>query len=105
MLDREMIRTTVYSVMPSELIERIVLFGSMARGDYTADSDIDICIITNEQLAYDDAKFFRGKMSRIFAFQHHISTDIILKSTNELERYKNVVGAIENEIVRDGVSV
>jgi len=103
MFDKKMIRETVHSVMPDSLISQIIVFGSMSRGDANADSDIDICIITYEDVTYDDAKTYRGKMNRIFAFKHRVSTDILLKSSKELERYRNVVGAIENEIIRDGV--
>ena len=105
MFDKEMIRETVHSVMPGDLISQIIVFGSMSRGDATPDSDIDICIITNGDITYEDAKAYRGKMNRIFAFQHRISTDILLKSSIDLERYRNVAGAIENEIMRDGVVI
>ena len=105
MFDKEIIRETIQSVMPNDLISQIIVFGSMSRGDATADSDVDICIITHNDITYDDAKAYRGKMSRIFAFQHRISTDILLKSSSELERYGNVAGAIENEIMRDGVVI
>ena len=105
MLDKEMIRKTIHSVMPNGLISQIIVFGSMARGDATDDSDVDICVITNGDITCDDAKAYRGQMNRIFAFQHRISTDILLKSSNELERCRNVAGAIENEIIRDGVVI
>ena len=105
MFDKEMIRETVHSVIPDNLISQIIVFGSMSRGDATADSDIDICIITHEDIAYEDSKVYRGKINRIFAFKHRVSSDILLKSSNELERYKNVAGAIENEIIRDGVVI
>ena len=105
MFDKEIIRETVHSVMPDSLISQIIVFGSMSRGDATADSDVDICIITHDDINYDDAKVYRGQMNRIFAFKHRISTDILLKSSNDLERYRNVAGAIENEIMRDGMVI
>lgn len=105
MFDKEMIRETVHSIIPGDLISQIIVFGSMSRGDASADSDIDICVITYEDITYDDAKKYRGEINRIFAFKHRVSTDILIKSSNELERYKDVAGAIENEIIRDGVII
>lgn len=43
---QEIVRVVVDSVQP----ERIVLFGSRARGDATPDSDLDILIIAPSQL-------------------------------------------------------
>ena len=99
------IRETVYETMPIEAIERILIFGSTARGDAADDSDIDICIITHKELTYEEIKMYRGKMNRIFAFRHHIPTDILLKSSYELSRFGKVIGAIENEILKDGVAI
>jgi predicted nucleotidyltransferase len=47
----------VISLMKNDIVE-VILYGSCARGDYTADSDIDIALITNcdrnEVKKYDD---------------------------------------------------
>jgi predicted nucleotidyltransferase len=47
----------VISFMKNDIVE-VILYGSCARGDYTADSDIDIALITNcdrnEVKKYDD---------------------------------------------------
>ena len=105
MFNIKAIRETVFSVMPVEIIDQIIVFGSTARGDSTIDSDFDFCIVTHIKLAYDEVKKYRGRMNRLFAFKHRIATDILIKSKDEIERYKNVVGAIENEIIKDGVAV
>jgi predicted nucleotidyltransferase len=105
MINTEIIRETIYSVIPADIIERVMIFGSAARGDANVGSDIDICIITREKLSYEQAKAYRGQMNRIFAFQHRVATDILLKSSYEYSRYQGVVGAIENEIMRDGVAI
>ena len=35
---------------------KIILFGSVARGDYTLDSDMDIAVITNRKEVREEAK-------------------------------------------------
>lgn len=105
MFNADIIKETVYYVMPPEMVDQIIIFGSSARGDVTVDSDTDICIITHKKLSYDESKRYRGQMNRIFAFKHRMATDILLKSSDEYARYREVIGAIENEIMRDGVAV
>jgi len=103
MISREIVRQVVYSIMPENLVEKIIIFGSIARGDSRDDSDTDICIITREELSEDMLKIYRGRMNYIFAFDYRTATDILIKSGHTYNRYKNVVGAIEYAIAEDGV--
>lgn len=43
----------ILSVIPDK-VERIILYGSVARGDDTPESDIDIALITRESLNRDE---------------------------------------------------
>ena len=99
------IKDVIVNTIPPESIKEILIFGSNARNETTQDSDIDICIITNAPMSYEETKKYRGQMSRIFAFKYRVSTDILIKSNDDYIRYQGVIGAIENEIMREGIVI
>ena len=40
------LNTIVQTIVNTGIVSKIILFGSMARGDETPDSDIDLCVLT-----------------------------------------------------------
>jgi predicted nucleotidyltransferase len=70
--------------------EKIILFGSYAYGHPTADSDMDIMIVmdTNEK-PHKRAVSVRRILKGI-----GIPKDIIVKTPEEFERFKDIVGTI-----------
>jgi len=103
MFDKEVIKKVVYDIIPADLIDQVIIFGSRARDEETNDSDTDICIIFKDELPREDIKRYRGNLNKIFAFDHHMPTDIIMKSNYVFNRYRGVIGGIEYEIAKDGV--
>ena len=49
----------ILSVMESQLV-RIVLYGSVARGTHTSESDVDIALLTNGALNKDTEEMLSG---------------------------------------------
>lgn len=103
MFDKEIIKTVVYDTVPADLIEQVIVFGSRARDQENADSDTDICIIFKDELTRDDIKRYRTALNKIFAFDYNMPTDIVMKSSYTFNRYKSVIGGIENSIAREGI--
>ena len=97
------IKSTVYEIIPPSIIEQIIIFGSCARGDDTEDSDTDICIILLSDLDRNRIKSYRYELNKIFAIKYRMPTDIIFKISYEYKRYKDVAGAIEYAIATEGV--
>jgi len=61
-------------------IVRILLFGSLARGDWTGDSDADLIVVTQRE--------FTGILDRV-PYQIHVAsvpTDTLIYSVTEFER-------------------
>ena len=48
----------------ADIFEKIYLFGSFARGDYRADSDIDILLCCNDKFNPRDGRFIRCLVAR-----------------------------------------
>lgn len=96
--------------MLSDRIDKIILYGSYARGDYNKDSDIDIMILTD--LSDDEIAEYRTKIYDIaYDIEYENDFDIcispLLKNTNKFDYwvealpfYTNVKneGVVLNEV-------
>ena len=82
--------------------KKVILFGSMARGEATYDSDCDLLIITDTALSkmkrLEIARRIRSRLAKL-----HIPSDIIVKSQEEVEYLKDRVGSVVREALREGV--
>jgi len=78
--------------------EKIILFGSHARGDGTSDSDVDLLIV----MPVEGSK--RAKQLEIRAVVHDVRVpkDIIVSRPEEFQWRKDVVGTIEQPAAHEG---
>jgi predicted nucleotidyltransferase len=79
--------------------ERIVLFGSQARGEAGTRSDIDLLVIVSEvesrrRLAADIYDALTGIP---------VATDVVVVTSDDIERYVDAVGTIVQPALEDGV--
>ena len=93
-LVEEIVRRIVETVHP----EKIILFGSLARGDARPESDLDILVIAQSQ----EPRFRRsaplyGILSDIF-----IPMDILVYSPEEVEEWSGVRQAFVTTAIREG---
>ena len=90
----KMVRRIVKKFKP----EKIILFGSYARGTPTRDSDVDLLII----MPVSGSK--REKRIEIGVALHdiRIPKDIIVATPDEVERRKNLVGTIIRPAIEEG---
>jgi len=91
---REMVRRIVEKFQP----EKIILFGSHARGDAGPDSDVDLLVV----MPVDGSK--RKKQLEVRTSLHDIRVpkDIIVSTPEEFEWRKEIVGTIEHPAVLEG---
>jgi predicted nucleotidyltransferase len=83
---KEAVRRIIENFNP----EKIILFGSYAYGQPTADSDMDLMVIMNtEEKPHKRAVSLRKALKGI-----GIPKDIIVKTPEEFERFKDIVGTI-----------
>lgn len=96
-------RQRVIAGMVSRIVEqfqpdRIVLFGSHARGDQTQDSDVDLLVIKpvsgskrKERLAIRAALRGCG-----------LPKDIVLATPDEVAKYQHVAGTLLHSVLEEG---
>ena len=85
-------------------LQKIILFGSRARGDYTTDSDWDLLIILEKDFTREKKKQLLGNLYRRTA-KLKGSYEIIIKKKSEFEMMKDVVGSLSYEANLEGVTI
>ncbi|MGD1702399.1 nucleotidyltransferase domain-containing protein [Dapis sp. BLCC M229] len=85
-----------------EQLERIVLFGSQARGDAKPDSDIDVLIVLKNQFNYSQE---RNRISVLIAdicLEHTVVISCIFTTIQKYQEYEN--GLFRN-IRQEGITI
>ncbi len=78
--------------------ERVILFGSHARGDAGPDSDVDLLVV----MPFDGLKHKKQAEIRVALHDIRVPKDIIVTTPEDLEWRKDVVGTFEYPAVREG---
>ena len=77
---------------------RIILFGSHARGDATADSDVDLLVVLSEAPNKRQAAIEIRRALRDLP----ISKDIIVTTPDEIARRGDLIGPVLRPALREG---
>src|SRR5215471_16670519 len=78
--------------------QRIILFGSAARGDMRPDSDIDVLVVMPEGV--HRRRTAQELHERLFGFP--MAVDILVATPTDLEKHKDNIGLIYHRILREG---
>jgi hypothetical protein len=95
----KIIKESVNELLPES---SILLFGSRARHDNTADSDYDLLIITKDVHDNKEIRLFNASIRKKLA-QNRIPADIIIQSKSEVEINKEIIGHIVRQVLLEGV--
>ncbi len=85
-------------------LNRVMLFGSRARGESDDRSDYDLMVIVNDLLKESDRPKVTTAINKRLASQK-IPADILLKSLKEFELGRRRIGSITREVHREGKSL
>jgi len=86
-------------------LEKVVLFGSYARGDYDNESDIDIMIIAD--IAPEDRNATWKKIDNLLGYidlEYNILISLIITCSNIFHRYADYSGFYIN-VQKDGIEL
>lgn len=84
--------------------DRCILFGSRARGDAGGSSDYDLMIIVGRPCSQSE-KLAVANRIRSFLAERLINADVIVKSSDEVECYKELSGSIVRNALSEGVTI
>lgn len=91
---RRMARRIVDEFRP----ERIILFGSRARGEGTADSDVDLLVVLQEVRSKREAQL----RIRLALGEYGLPKDVIVTTLEEFAWRKDTPGTIEHPAALEG---
>lgn len=78
--------------------EQVILFGSQARGNTTADSDLDLLVVMD----FEGSKLDKMVEVRDVLNGIHVPTDILITTPDDFAWRKDVVGTIEWPAFHEG---
>jgi len=81
--------------------DKIILFGSRAKGNARADSDYDLLIVKD---GIKDSNKIEGEIYISFVGLE-TPVDIILTTSEKLEKYKDTLGYVYKSALKDGIVV
>ena len=91
----EMIRRLVAEFQP----EQIILFGSHAWGEPTADSDVDLFVIVPDS---DERPIERVRRAHHCLSGLGVSKDVLVKTRAEADRFRHVRASLEYKVFAEG---
>ncbi|HBE04609.1 MAG: hypothetical protein A2096_07185 [Spirochaetes bacterium GWF1_41_5] len=96
-LTNEQIKDIIQNVITGCDIDRIILFGSRARGNNIEESDYDILLLLKEQvIRKEKMKIYSVIQNKPADFK--IDFDILIKSVNEMDYYKDITGSVVQSV-------
>ena len=85
------------------LLKDAYLYGSYARGDYHAESDIDILLTVD--LEQTELSKYRNAMAEItsdLSLKHDITVSVTVKPLEQFQKYANVLPFYQN-VIKEGI--
>lgn len=97
-IDEELLKDIVQRILEVTQPEKIILFGSYARGDATEESDIDLLVIQHSDLPrHKRATPIRLALRGLFP-----SKDIVVYTPEEVEEWKAASTSFIASVLREG---
>lgn len=99
-LDAGLIQEIIRSVVEATRPEKIVLFGSRARGDHRPDSDIDLLIIKESKLPRPQRAI--PIYSALARLPLEVDTNVMVYTPEEVDEWSEVPAALVTTALREG---
>jgi predicted nucleotidyltransferase len=90
MITKNEIEKVIKAIVEGYHPQKIILFGFYANGNPTQDSDLDLLVVKNDNLP----KIKRNRVVRGYLKDFLFPIDIIVKNSDEVEKYKDIIGTV-----------
>jgi uncharacterized protein len=96
------IRDIVKAVVEVSDPDRIILFGSAARGEAGPDSDVDLLVVESESSFRDGSRRSEAGRIRKALRRFPVPIDVLIFTPEEVEKWKSAVNHIIARSMREG---
>lgn len=103
MPDKAILDKIIKSILKVVTPDKIILFGSQARGTARPDSDYDILVIAGQ--IQDELKTERLIYRALLDFNDPVGVDVIVKTPAGVEKSKNMLVSVVKEALKEGVTI
>ena len=88
-----------------DYVSRVILFGSGARGQAHEKSDIDLLVITEDDISLDDEFYIMYDCVPSGDDEFYVPSDVIVNPIKNYDRYKDIFGMLQRAVEREGVDL
>jgi predicted nucleotidyltransferase len=96
-VDEKVLEQVVKRIVEAVAPEKIIVFGSAARGEMGPDSDLDLLIVKSGVHRLATAQMIEHSLIGIT-----IPTDIVVATPKDIEAHKNTIGLIYRPALQEG---
>jgi predicted nucleotidyltransferase len=97
----EEVQETIRKIVEGYDPEKIIIFGSYARGDWTEDSDLDLLVVKET----DERPFERIGAVSSLCWPRKLAMDVLVKTPEEIETNLQERELFTRTVMREGVVV
>ncbi|MFH1116034.1 MAG: nucleotidyltransferase domain-containing protein [Pseudomonadota bacterium] len=97
-----MIEDIVKAVVEASDPDRVILFGSAARGDAGPDSDVDLLVVEKEASFHGGSRWSASSRIRKALWQFPVPIDVLLFTPEEVEKWKDSTNHVIARSIREG---
>ena len=98
---QDVVSATVRAADP----ERIILFGSRARGDARPDSDLDLLVVEGKPFSAQHNRQEVLKRIRRALWRFRVPIDVLVYSRDEIEEWRNSPNHVIGRSLREGMTI
>ena len=101
-VDEALLQRMTAAIVDEADPERVILFGSRARGDAGADSDVDLIVVESAPFGEDrDRHVEETRLWRALA-SFHVPKDLLVYSRDEVEYWRDSLNNVLARALREG---
>ena len=100
-MKRDLLADIVRRIVETAQPEKIILFGSRARGDARADSDFDVLVIQES----DEPRYRRSAPLYVALADLPAEVEVMVYTSEEVEEWSQVPQAFVTTAVREGTTI
>ena len=102
---KDFLKIFLSNVSAIKSVINVILFGSLAKGNFDSKSDIDLFIITKEEPTEEEEFYIMADCAPSYESKFYIHSDILVCSKNKYEKYKNETGMVQKYVEKEGIDL